>query len=264
MGLIAKKILITGASCGLGAVAAHAFAKEGAELTLISREINSLENVRYKLDSPLKHRSIALDFGKIREWYPALNEATANSPQTGMVGTMGYFGDLDIVIHCAGGGLGLKGPYIPAQAFYDLFMLNLGGAAELNRLIIPAMQVKGKGTIIHVCSIASGEAVGSVGYNTCKAALGAYVRSLGRELAPFGVVVTGISPGGFRGPFNAMERLQETHPEAYQEFIQKRLPRGKMGEAEELLPLLKFLCSEGASMMGGCLVPVDAGEGHYY
>ena len=52
MGLIAKKILITGASRGLGAVAAHAFAKEGAELTLLSREINSLENVPSKLHPP--------------------------------------------------------------------------------------------------------------------------------------------------------------------------------------------------------------------
>jgi 3-oxoacyl-[acyl-carrier protein] reductase len=147
---------------------------------------------------------------------------------------------------------------------YKLFMTNLGGAMEVNRRFIPRMQADGYGRVIHVCSIASGEAVGSVGYNTVKAALGAYVRSLGRELAPYGVVVSGIAPGGFQAPGNAMERLKERSPEAYEDFLKSRLPRGYMGKAEELLPLLKYLASPEASMMGGCLVPIDAGEARYY
>ena len=171
---------------------------------------------------------------------------------------------VDIIIHCAGGGLGLREPCLSADGFYQLFMVNLGGAAEINRLAMPHMQENGWGRIIHICSIASGEAIGSVGYNTVKAALAAYVRSIGRELAPFGVVVTGISPGGFEAPDNAMARLKERSPEAYQEFTEKRLPRGHMGKAEELIPLLRYLISPEASMMGGCVVPIDAGEGRYY
>jgi hypothetical protein len=61
-----------------------------------------------------------------------------------------------------------------------------------------------------------------------------------------------------------MARLQEANPEAYRSFIEERLPRQIMGEAEELIPMLLLLCSEGASMMGGCLVPIDAGEGKAY
>ena len=53
-------------------------------------------------------------------------------------------------------------------------------------------------------------------------------------------------------------------PEAYQDFLTNRLPRGYMGKAEELIPLLRYLISDEASMMGGCVVPIDAGEGHYY
>ena len=172
--------------------------------------------------------------------------------------------EIDIIIHCAGGGLGLRGPYITAQQFNNLFMVNLAGGAEINRRALPYMQDKGWGRVVHVCSIASGEAVGSVGYNTIKAALAAYVRSLGRELAPFGVVVSGISPGAFEAPSNAMSRLQRTSPEAYEEYLTKRLPRGFMGKAEELIPLLRYLISDEASMMGGCVVPIDAGEGRYY
>ena len=61
-----------------------------------------------------------------------------------------------------------------------------------------------------------------------------------------------------------MARLQEVNPNAYKAFINERLPRQIMGDASELIPMLVLLCSEGASMMGGCLVPMDAGEGRSY
>ena len=172
--------------------------------------------------------------------------------------------EVDIVIHCAGGGLGLREPLLAVQHFHSLFMVNLAGAAEINRLVIPYMKDMAWGRVVHVCSIASGEAVGSVGYNTVKAALGAYVRSLGRELARSGVVVSGIAPGGFLAPGNAMERLQANNPEAFADFLKNRLARGFMGNATELIPLLRYLISDDASMMGGCVVPIDAGEGKYY
>ena len=220
------RLLITGASKGLGLVASNYFEAEGHTVhRWSSKQCNYLDFVSWDYKVP----------------------------------------PIDAVIHCAGGGLGLKSPYLSAEALYQLFMVNLGGAVELNRFIAIRMREEGlKGRIIHVCSIASGEAVGSVGYNTVKAALGAYVRSFGREMAPHGIVVSGIAPGGFYAPGNAMERLAANNPPAYQEFVDKRLPRGYMGGAEELIPILKYLVSEDASMMGGCVVPIDAGEGHYY
>ena len=50
----------------------------------------------------------------------------------------------------------------------------------------------------------------------------------------------------------------------YKKFIKKRLPRMEMGQVSEIIPMLMFLCSEHSSMMGGCLVPIDAGEGIAY
>lgn len=173
-------------------------------------------------------------------------------------------GEYDAVLHCQGGGMGMRGPLIPAQSMLELFNLNLGAALEVNRYVLPYMMAKREGAICHVCSIASFEAIGSVGYNTVKAALAAYVRSLGREMAQFGVVVSGIAPGAFRAPGGAMERLEQANPEAYREFEQERLPRGHMGEAQELLPLIELLLSEKGSMMGGSVVQVDAGEGRAY
>ena len=50
----------------------------------------------------------------------------------------------------------------------------------------------------------------------------------------------------------------------YNKFIKERLPRKKMGNVNEILPMLLFLCSKYSSMMGGCMVPIDAGEGKNY
>ena len=126
------------------------------------------------------------------------------------------------------------------------------------------MVKRGAGNLVHVASIASGEATASVGYNTVKAALAAYVRSLGREIAGSGIVATGILPGGFYAPENSWERLKDRDPEVVKKFIEERLPRKFLGRAEELIPMILLLCSDAASMMGGCLVPIDAGEGRYY
>ena len=135
---------------------------------------------------------------------------------------------------------------------------------ELNRLIIPSMAKRKNGKIIHVGSIASNEAVGSLGYNIAKASLNAYVKTLGRDLASKNIVVTGIAPGGFITKDNAMDRLKIKNNKAYKKFIKERLPRKKMGNTNEIIPLVKFLCSENSGMMSGCLVPIDGGESKSY
>lgn len=246
------RILITGASKGLGAVAAVAFAERGARLALLARSQDKLESVRQACHDPERHLSIPVDLLELENIQSAVIKAKE------------FLGGIDVVLHSAGGGLGFRDNLLTHGELLRLFALNLGAAAEINRLVAPEMQERRSGNLVHVGSIASSEGVGSVGYNTVKAALAAYVRSLGREMNRCNVIVTGILPGGFIAPENAMARLQEANPEAYERFIKERLPRQIMGEAKELIPMLLLLCSEGASMMGGCLVPIDAGEGRAY
>lgn len=247
-----RRILITGASKGLGAVAAVAFAERGARLALLARSQDKLESVRQSCQDPQRHLIIPVDLLEVEEIESSVEKAKE------------FLGGIDVVLHSAGGGLGFRNDLLTHGELLKLFALNLGAAAEINRLVAPEMQQRRSGNLVHVGSIASNEGVGSVGYNTVKAALAAYVRSLGREMNRFNVIATGILPGGFIGPENAMARLQESNPEAYESFIQDRLPRQIMGDARELIPMLLLLCSEGASMMGGCLVPIDAGEGRAY
>lgn len=247
-----KRILITGASKGLGAVAAQAFAERGARLVLMARSRDKLEEVRESCKDPERHLSIPLDLLEMKEIEPAVRKGRE------------FLGGIDVVLHAAGGGLGLKDDFLMHEEFWKLFAFNLGAAAEINRLVVSEMKERRSGNMVHVGSIASSEGVGSVGYNTVKAALAAYVRSLGRELSRFNIIATGILPGAFISPGNSMARLKEVNPEAYRNFIEERLPRKVMGDARELVPMLALLCSEDASMMGGCLVPIDAGEGRAY
>jgi len=247
-----KRILITGASRGLGSVCARAFAESGARLALMARSGEALDAVCASCDHAANHLAVAVDLTDRVSLEKSVRKAT------------GFLREIDVVVHVAGGGLGLREPMVSSEDLARLFSLNVAAAAEINRLVAPAMMDRGKGNLVHVASIASTDAVASVGYNTAKAALAAYVRSLGNHLASSGIVVTGILPGGFTAPGNSWERLETSSPDVVDRFISERLPRGRLAEAEELVPLIAFLCSEAASMMGGCLVPIDAGEGKTY
>lgn len=247
-----KRILITGASRGLGAVCAREFARIGARLVLTARSAGQLAEVRTGLHRPERHLAVPADLSDYAQIPPLLDQARE------------CLGGIDVVLHVAGGGLGLREPLLPAPDMETLLRVNLLNAVEINRLVAEEMIQRGGGNLVHVLSITASEGVGSVGYNTAKAALAAYVRSFGNAMAAHQVVVTGILPGGFWAPGNSWERLQAQKPEVVEKFIADRLPRGRLGQAEEVVPLLRFLCSDAASMMGGCLVPIDAGEGRTY
>tara|TARA_Y100000588_G_scaffold330326_1_gene367151 strand:- start:1186 stop:1953 length:768 start_codon:yes stop_codon:yes gene_type:complete len=252
MGLNGRNIVITGASKGLGLICARELAGCGARLVLIARSAAKLDEIRKSLDYPDRHLCLPVDLTDVNQLYD------------GVESSQKFLGEIHVVLHVVGGGLGLRDPLLPHDDLAKLFLLNIGVAAEINRLVIPRMLKNGQGNLVHVGSIASDEATGSVGYNTVKAALAGYVRSLGRELAKSGLVATGILPGGFYAPSNSWERLEDKAPEVVRDYIEENLPRGFLGKAEELIPMILLLCSNDASMMAGCLVPVDAGEGRRY
>jgi len=247
-----KRIIITGASRGLGAAACKALAERGAKLAMLSRSKKEMDILRKKMKNSKNHIAIKVDLisnNKIKE---AIKKAKK------------FLKKVDIILHIAGGGLGLKDHLIKDKDLKTLLQINLGAAAEINRLVVESKSKTSSLKLIHIGSIASYEAVGSVGYNVAKSALAAYVRSLGRELYKKKVIVSGILPGGFIAPGNAMERLKTKNIKDYNNFIKQRIPRASMGNVDDILPIILFLCSRHSSMMGGCLIPIDGGEGKAY
>ena len=244
------RALVTGASRGLGSVAARAFADASARIVASGRDGDALDQLA------------AGASGRITPFARDLSGPTAVSELVAFCENQ--LGGLDLVIHCLGGGFGRREPLIEWEDLDLLYRMNLAVGAEINRLVVPGMKERGRGNIVHVGSVASTQSVGSVGYNSVKAALAAYVRSLGRELASTGVIVTSLLPGAFLAPGNSWVRLEERNPEAYRAYAATQLPRGRFGQAEELLPVLFLLAGPGASMMSGSNVGADAGEGRAY
>ena len=202
-----KRILVTGASKGLGHVCASELEKLGAKLFLAGRNLDRLEKLRSSFSSPQDHGLFVGDLVS-----PDIIEQLIEDGHK-------HLGGFDVVLHVMGGGYGFRDALLSHEQLNILFQVNVTAAAEINRLVVPAMVKNSSGYIVHVGSIASCEATASVGYNTVKSALAAYVRSLGRELAESGVVVTGVLPGAFYAPENSWRRLEASKPEVVKEFI---------------------------------------------
>jgi len=248
-----KNILLVGASSGLGFDLLKNFINEGHKVFILTKNINRLKNNLKKNNIKKNFDFSSLDLSKIR-----------NIKKT-MPKVKKYFKNkIDTVVHTAGGGLGIKDIDAKYDDLIKVLNLNILGLIEINKLVIPLMKIKKKGVIIHLSSIASFEAVGSLSYNISKAALNSYVRTMGRHLASYNIVLTGIAPGGFIADDNAMHRLKNKNPKAYKNFIQNRIPRKKMGITSEIVPLINFLSSDMSGMMSGCIVPIDGGEGKFY
>ena len=246
-----KRVHITGASKGLGKAAAIAFEQEGARLALAARSDDKLETLNNSFGEPNNHLVYNLDL---------LDSKNIERLTTSIIEK---WGGVDIILHCIGGSLGVNDTLEVWENFVRCLKGNIGTASEINRYFVPGMKKQGTGNIIHVGSIVSAEARASVPYNTAKAALSGYVRSLGKELAEHGIIVAGILPGAFYGDDNSMFRYEYYKQEEYQEFV-KSLPQERMPNAEEFVPMLFLLSNPESKIMGGSLITMDGAQGKSY
>ena len=244
--------LVTGGSRGLG----HEFAidklKKGFEVVLLFRSEAAL---RWSQEFGSDYSNCSIVTGNFSQ--PDYPDHLSNFLEERKL-------RITKVLHAAGGGLGHKDPLLSTSQFQELIEANLFGAIAVNRSVIPLMEQEGFGRIVHVGSTASTHAIGSVGYNTVKTALAAYVRSLGREFVKQDISICGINPGAFEGRGNSMVRLKEAKPGAYKAFVEDRLPRGRMMSAQELFPLIDLLHSNSGLALSGSMVSIDAGESVAY
>jgi 3-oxoacyl-[acyl-carrier protein] reductase len=247
-----KKILITGASYGLGSVVANTLAVLGAELIITARSHDKLTKVLNNLKNKSRHSLIVSDLQSNK----SIKEMCDN--------IIKHFDKVDIIMHIAGGGLGVKGPVPSSDDYMKVLKLNLLSVLEINRHLIPLMRKNKSSTIFHVGSIASNESIGSLTYNISKTALVAYVRSLAKELSGTGIVVNGISPGAFVCEGNAMERLKQRNIKAYNEFVNTKIPNRKMSSASDFIDIILMLISEKNYIFNGNMISCDNGEGNFY
>ena len=247
-----KKVLITGASYGLGTVIAKELDKLGSHLILSARSNDKLLSVLNSLKNKNNHVSIKCDLQSNVSIKKLCDHISKNNDK------------IDIVMHIAGGGLGVKNPIPTYEEYIKVLNLNLLSIFEINRNLIPLMKTNKRSSIFHVGSIASNEAIGSLTYNVAKVGLVAYVRSLSHELKGTGIIVNGISPGAFECDGNAMERLKKRNKKAYDDFVQKKIPSNSMPKGQDLIPLILLLIGKNNHLFNGNMVSCENGEGKFY
>lgn len=222
-------LLITGANGGLGRLCKKRFERDYDIIAMNGKDTCNLNNTL-----------------KLQEYLSSLKDK-----------------DITKIIHCAGGGLGYKDTLIEFYQFEELFRVNLLAPSMINNAFLPNMIKKKEGNIIHISSIAGIQACSSIGYSSIKSGLLAYNRILGREMAKYGIVVSCIVPGSFVAPDNNWYKYKKENKPWFNKYIQT-LPRHRLDDGEDLLPLIEMLLDKESTIFCGCVLHADGGQGVTY
>jgi len=235
--------LVTGASGGLGARFAEVLAKAGATVVLTGRRVRELEEVSARCP-----RSLAVP-----------GDATAAEDRARLVRTaVDHYGRLDLLVNNAGLARVVRAEDEEPESFAAVLDLNLTAVFGLCRLAGEQMLAQGSGSIINIASIYGMVASGGLPQAAYAASKGGVVnltRELAAQWAARGVRVNAICPGWFRSEMTA-EMLDN---ESGRNWVNRRTPMGRPGEAGELDGALLFLASRASSYVTGTTIAVDGG-----
>ena len=253
LGIKGKKALVTGSGRGIGRSIAINLAKEGVKVAIVSRTQSDLDNVLKEMGGEEKgHYAISCDFTEEGMPCKVVSEI------------QGKIGHLDIVVNNLGGDLIIKDPFCPISDWRKVWRINMEVGIEINNLVIPHMRKKKWGRIVNISSISSMENHGPVTYCSVKAALTAYTRSIGRFVAPDGVVVSAVLPGAVFVEKGYWDITSKENPEHVRKFLTERQRIGRFGRPEEIANFVTYLCSDLASFNTGSIIPIDGGQGRGY
>lgn len=238
------RVVVTGASRGLGASLARAFGAEGARVAVCCRARRE--------DAEAVAASVRELGGAAEVW--TFDLADGEATLAAIADIEARWGGVDILV--ANGAAQRLGPFLTEapEDFDEVVAANLLGAARLARAVARGMVARGEGRIVLVGSVAALRALpGQASYAVSKAGLHALARSLAAELAGRGVRVNALVPGVLEGGMAARA------PRAAQERLAALVPAGRVGRFEELAAAALFLASDAASYIHGHALVVDGG-----
>jgi NADP-dependent 3-hydroxy acid dehydrogenase YdfG len=184
MDIFDKVVLITGASSGIGAACATAFAQAGAKVGLLARSIDQLEQIKQGLVK-VGHRAVAL---------PA--DVTDRASVDNAIATLlDTFGEIDILVNNAGQGLAGSVAELSPETYRQVLELNVLGWLNCLQAVVPQMRKQGGGVIISVNSVVSKINIPNLaGYSSTKHALQSLAHTARMELAPDNIRVISVYP----------------------------------------------------------------------
>lgn len=250
MGLMLKdrRVLVTGASSGLGSHFARLAARCGAKVVIGARRRAALEDLATELQA----------LGAPQVTVLTLDVASEASVQQAFEDIAASGDLLDVVINNAGISAGAKAIEQPIAQYDELMAVNLRGvwmvACEVARRWVAAGH-RG-GAIVNIASI-QGERVapGISAYSTSKAGVVHMTKSLALEWARHGIRVNAIEPG-----YVHTEMTDTMWDTDYGRELIKRIPMRRLGRPEELDGALLLLATEAGSWMTGSVIAVDGGH----
>jgi len=244
-----KKVLITGASTGIGAAAARAFAAAGCRLAI---HYNASRDAA---------EAVAADVRKAGAEAHLLQGDVRDSATVRRVveGAASALGGLDVLINNAGG-LVKRVPVaeIDDAIFDEIVDLNTRSLVIACAAAVPHLRKAKGGSIINVTSIAArhGGGPGAALYASSKGFVSTFTRGLARELAPDNIRVNAVSPGVITTPFH--ERYST--PQML-ETMRQTIPMARLGTAEECAGTFVYLASDAMSgYITGQVIEVNGGQ----
>jgi NAD(P)-dependent dehydrogenase (short-subunit alcohol dehydrogenase family) len=182
---MSKVWLVTGSASGLGRNIAEAALASGARLLATAREPRRLDDLVKKYGDQIRTTS--------------LDVADEDAAKAAVQAAVETFGSLDVVVNNAGYGDIAPFEQLSPQRFKGLIDTNFYGVVYMTRAALPIMRKQRSGCILQISSVGGRLArPGSAGYHAAKWAVGGFTEALAQEVAPFGVKVCALEPGGMR------------------------------------------------------------------
>ena len=241
---MSKKILITGASRGIGLSIAHRFAKEGYSLVINCRQsADVLMDIKKELENKY-HIQILASVGNIGD-YTYVEQLFAQIQKE--------FGGVDIVINNAGiSHIGLLSD-MTVEEWNTLINVNLSSAFYTSKLAIPYMLSKQQGKIINISSVwGKVGASCEVAYSASKGGLNSFTKALAKELAPSNIQVNAIACGCIDTEMNRCFTEEE------RQNLANEIPAGRFGTPEEVADLA-YTLSNNNNYLTGQIISLDGG-----
>ncbi|MHA1527430.1 MAG: SDR family NAD(P)-dependent oxidoreductase [Alphaproteobacteria bacterium] len=242
MKLFGKRVLVTGASSGLGAHMAAMLAARGARVAAAARRIGALETLAVGSDGRIT--AIAMDVSD-----PASVEHGVAEAATSM-------GGLDGLVNNAGVVWSGRAIEMQEEDWQRVIDTNLSGVFRVAQAAARVMAGSGGGAIVNTASILGfGTGTGVAAYAASKAAVVHLTRSLALEWARHAIRVNAIAPGYFP---TEMNETFLASPEG--DALRKTIPMRRFGRYQDLDGPLELLLSDAGAYITGVTLPVDGGH----
>ncbi|MDE0114336.1 MAG: SDR family oxidoreductase [Albidovulum sp.] len=243
-----KVALITGASGAFGAVAAQCLSNAGCKVVLAAGNAGALDKVAAACKGPV-HRINRRPDGE-----GACDGLVAEAVEA--------FGRLDILVVASGMNKVAKIDDMDPATFEAVMDANVTQCWLMSRAATSQMKAQGDGGKIVLMSSARGllgHPAGYTAYCASKAAVDGITKALGCELGPAGITVNAIAPTVFRSPLTAWMFEETDNARTIRSGFLTRVPKGRLGEPEDLAGPLLFLSSKASDFYTGHILYADGG-----